>query len=111
MNHLLDILETQTADGLGACASGGPWPVALIEARHKLIVQLCDLIKKGALVSEARMARIRTIEKGGAAILACIRETREGLRESMRIAARQESFAKCVETVLDLSKSPEPIAP
>jgi hypothetical protein len=109
MNDLLYTLETQTADGLGACTAGEPWPVALIEARHKLIVQLCDQIKKGALVSEAQLARIRTVEKGGAAILDLIQKTGEALRESLRIASRQESFAKCVEAILDLPKPAETI--
>ncbi len=109
MNDLLYTLETQTADALGACAEGEPLPIALIEARHTRIAELCDLINSGALVSEAQMERIRSIEKGGQAILVCIQATREGLRESLRYASRQESFAKCVEAVLEIPTAPEVI--
>jgi len=102
MNDLLNTLENQTADALGSCADGEPWPLALIEARHKGVVQLCELIEHGALISAAQLERIRTVEKGGAAILACMIETRGQLREKMRLAARQRSFSKCVESVLNL---------
>jgi hypothetical protein len=107
MNDLLNTLENQTADALGSCAEGEPWPKALIEARHKGVVQLCDLIEHGALISAAQLERIRTIEKGGAAILRCMTETREKLREKLRFAARQKSFAKCVEAVLNLPRPSE----
>jgi hypothetical protein len=107
MNDLLFTLENQTADALGACADGEPWPAALLEARHKGVVQLCDLIKNGALISAAQLERIRTIEKGGAAILGCVSETRDELREKLRVAARQKSFSKCVEAVLNLPRPSE----
>jgi hypothetical protein len=107
MNDLLYTLESQTADALGSCADGEPWPTALIEARHKGVVQLCDLIKHGAVISPAQLERIRTIEKGGAAILVCMSETREKMRENLRLAARQKSFSKCVEAVLNLPRPSE----
>ena len=65
MNDLLNTLERQTADALGSCAEGEPWPTALVEARHKGVVELCGLIEHGALVSAAQLERIRIIEKGG----------------------------------------------
>jgi len=107
MNDLLLILETQTAAALALCADGKPCPAALIEARHTGIVQVCDLIRQGALISATQLGRIRIVEKGGGAILACIRATRDGLRESLRIAARQKSFSRCIEAVLDLPRPPE----
>jgi hypothetical protein len=107
MNDLLNTLESQTAEALSSCADGEPWPTALIEARHKGVLQLCELIEHGALISAAQLDRIRTIEKGGAAILGCLTETRETLREQMRLAARQKSFSKCVEAVLNLPRPSE----
>ncbi|MES1257410.1 MAG: hypothetical protein ABUS51_03235 [Acidobacteriota bacterium] len=111
MDDLLNTLEIQTAEGLSACAEGQPLPAALIEARQARIAELAELIEKGALVSEEQLVRLRMIEAGGAAMLARIRETGDGLHESLRIAALQKSFAKCVETVLDVSESAEPSLP
>ena len=107
MDELLFALETQTASALGLCADGKPCPVALLDARRTGIVHLCDLIGHGALISATQLERIRTIEKGGGAIIACVQETRDGFRESLRIAARQKSFSRCIEAVLDLPRSPE----
>ena len=97
MNDLLNTLEAQTADVTRGGADGTD---QAIKVRHTGIVELCDLIKNGALISAAELERIRSIARGGAELLDSIREAREGLRENLRIASRQQSFSKCLLSVL-----------
>jgi len=104
MNDLLYTLETLTADARRECAGHSKDASAAIDARHKAILHLCDLIKHGAVLSAAEYERVRAIEKEGATVLEQVRKTREELRDNLNIAARQHSFAKCVEGTLDIPR-------
>jgi len=104
MNDLLYTLETLTADARRASA-GTTEKAAVIGARHKAILHLCDLITHGAILSVPEYERVRAIEREGEDMLEDARRNRQGLVDKLNIASRQQSFARCMEGTLGLPKS------
>jgi hypothetical protein len=103
MNDLLYTLETLTADARSASA-GSTEKAAAMDGRHIAILHLCELIKLGTVLSAAEYERVRIIEKEGEEMLEAARKNRQGLVEQLNIASRQHSFAKAVESTLDLPR-------
>lgn len=103
MNDLLYTLETLTAEAQRASA-GSKEKGAAMDARHIAILHLCELIKHGAILSAPEYERVQAIEKEGEEMLEAARKNRQGLVDKLNLAARQHSFAKAVESTLDLPK-------
>jgi hypothetical protein len=104
MNDLLYTLETLTEETRRASA-GSTEAAAAMDARQIAILHLCELIKQGAVLSEPEYLRVQAIEKEGEELLEAARKNRQGLVEKLNIAARQHSFAKCVEGTLDIPRT------
>jgi hypothetical protein len=101
-DELLNKLELLTSDARRESATDVEQALICIEARAAKISELNDLLRTGVVIAPADMKRLEDIAEAGAEILKTIQETRDGLRENMGVAARQESFAKCVSGMLDL---------
>lgn len=102
MNDLLLTLESLTAETRRECAAGGNRAGALIGARNTAIEQLCELIRRGTLISRSELDRIQCIERDGAEILEGARKMRETIQDNLDLAGRQQSFAKSIEGVLEV---------